>query len=83
LYNENDAEYYFVGTVGEGMRPNINRAANIRRIEGYKDASIMFEKLLGTMNVTFVHNGQLTVLPFPFKYIREYVNGLKVFDKRI
>ena len=79
LYNENDAEYYFVGTVGEGMRPKINRAANIRRIEGYKDAPIMFEKLLGTMNVTFVHNGQLTVLPFPFKYLREYVRGLKMF----
>lgn len=80
LYNENSVEYYFVGVVGEGMRPNINRAANIRKIEGYKDAPIMFEKLLGTMNVTFVHNGQLTVLPFPFKYLREYVNGLKILQ---
>ena len=61
------------------MRPKINRAANIRRIEGYKDAPIMFEKLLGTMNVTFVHNGQLTVLPFPFKYLREYIRGLNEF----
>lgn len=79
LYNENDVEYYFVGTIGEGMRWNIHRAANIRRIEGYKDTHVMFEKMLGLMNVTFVHNGQLTVVPFPFKYLREYINGLKVF----
>lgn len=79
LYKENDAEYYFVGTIGEGMRWNIHRAANIRRIEGYGDARVMFEELLGLMNVTFVHNGQLTVSPFPFKYLREYINGLKVF----
>ena len=79
MYEESDAEYYFVGTIGEGMRWNIHRAANIRRIEGHKDAPLMFDKLLGLMNVTFVHNGQLTVLPFPFKYLREYINGLKVF----
>ena len=29
----------------------------------------MFDKLLPLMNVTFVRNGQLTVVPFPFKYI--------------
>lgn len=34
-----------------------------------------FEKLLPLMNVTFVHNGQLTIVPFPFKYLREYVKG--------
>ncbi len=50
------------------------RAANIRKIEAYKDGALMFDELLGLMNVTFVHNGQLTVLPFPFKYLREYVN---------
>lgn len=37
----------------------------------------MFDKLLPTMNVTFVHNGQLTVLPFPFKYLREFVKDLE------
>ncbi len=68
---------YFVGTIGEGMRWSIPRAANIRHIEPYKDSKLLFENLLSLMNVTFVHNGQLTVLPFPFKYLREYVNNLK------
>ena len=34
-------------------------------------------KVLPTMNVTFVHNGQLTVLPFPFKYLREYTDSFR------
>ena len=77
MYEEGGAENYFVGTIGEGMRWNIRRAANIRKIEGYNNAPSMFEQLLPLMSVTFVHNGQLTVLPFPFKYLREYIRQIK------
>ncbi len=73
LYEEGGKQYYFVGTIGEGMRWKIPRAANVRCIESYKDAPLMFTQLLPTMSVSFVHNGQLTVIPFPFKYLREYV----------
>lgn len=73
MFKDNTAEYYFVGTIGNGMRWLINRAANIRKIEPFEDSNLMFEKLLPLMNVTFVHNGQLTIIPFPFKYLREYV----------
>ena len=72
LFTERGEQYYFVGTIGEGMRAKIETAANIRKITAYKNAPLMFDKLLPLMNVTFVHNGQLTVVPFPFKYIREY-----------
>ncbi len=72
-YMKDGKQFYYVGTIGEGMRWKIPRAANVRCIEGYQGAPLMFDKLLSTMNVTFVHNGQLTVLPFPFKYLREYV----------
>lgn len=65
--------YYFVGTIGEGMKYAIHNAANIRRIEPYNGAPEFFEKLLPLMNVSFVKNEQLTVIPFPFKYIREWV----------
>lgn len=78
LYEQGDNKYYFVGIIGEGMRTNINHAANIRKIEPYKNASLRFDELLPLMNVTFVRNGQLTVLPFPFKYLREYINLLAV-----
>lgn len=64
--------YYFVGTIGEGMKYAIHNAANIRRIEPYNGAPEFFEKLLPLMNVSFVKNEQLTVIPFPFKYLREW-----------
>lgn len=75
LFKKDDEQYYFVGVIGEGMRAKIETAANIRRISAYKNAPLLFEKLLPLMNVTFVHNGQLTVVPFPFKYLREYVKA--------
>ena len=58
------------------MRQSIQRACVIRSIEGYDGANVRFEEMLPMMNVTFVHNGQLTVMPFPFKYLREYVNSI-------
>lgn len=73
LQNENGT-YYFVGGIGDGMRPKIQCAANIRKIERIDDAPDMLPKLLPLMDVTFVRNGQLTVLPFPFKYLREYIS---------
>jgi hypothetical protein len=74
-YMEDGKQFYYVGTIGEGMRWKIPRAANVRCIEGYQGAPLMFDRLLPTMNVSFVHNGQLTVLPFPFKYLREYLEN--------
>lgn len=73
LFDEGTDKFYFVGTIGEGMRTKIVTAANIRKISTYKNSPLMFDELLPLMNVTFVHNGQLTVIPFPFKYLREYI----------
>ena len=76
MYGDDGRCYYFVGTIGEGMRQNIQRACVIRSVEGYAGAEVKFAQMLPMMNVTFIHNGQLTVLPFPFKYLREYVNSM-------
>ena len=76
LYEESGRGYYFVGTIGEGMRQKIQRACVVRTIEGYDGAEIRFDEMLPMMNVTFVHSGQLTVMPFPFKYLREYIKTL-------
>ena len=76
-YKEKDADYYFVGTIGEGMRPNIQRASIIRKIEGMDDSRVGLDRILPLMNVSFVINGQLTVVPFPFKYLREYISLLQ------
>lgn len=73
MFDKDGAIYYFVGTVGLGMQASVANAANIRRIEPYDNAPIFFEQLLPLMNVDFVHNERLTVKPFPFKYLAEWV----------
>ena len=77
LFGQGDRKYYFVGIIGEGMRTNVAHAANIRMVEPYKNSVLRFEDLLPLMNVTFVRNGQLTVMPFPFKYLREYIHTVR------
>ncbi|MFR5876371.1 MAG: hypothetical protein ACLUFN_07770, partial [Eubacterium sp.] len=75
-YFRTDKEaYYFTGVIGNGMRARVSQACNIRKIESYKNSEIFFEKMLPLMNVSFVRNGQLTVIPFPFKYLREYISN--------
>lgn len=70
---EKDKElYYYVGEMGVGIN-SILSGVPIRRIETFEDSSLFFNKLLPLMGVTFVRNGQLTVVPFPFKYLREYI----------
>lgn len=78
MFEKDEKKYYCVGTIGEGMHPKIQRGCVIRKLEGFHGASVRFEKMLPMMNVSFVHNGQLTVIPFPFKYSREYINGVKM-----
>ena len=71
-YTNNGNLLYYVGTIGEGMRTKIGRASIIREITGYAEAPIFFDELLPLMNVDFVRFGDLTVVPFPFKYLREW-----------
>ena len=74
---EDNCEYYSVGQIGSGMNTTIERAARMRKVLPYDNSQLFFRQVLDTMNVIFVRNGQLTVLPFPFKYLREYakMNG--------
>ncbi|CAL2083037.1 putative ATPase [Tenacibaculum dicentrarchi] len=71
-FKENERNYYFVGIKGKGIQQSISRASVIRKIETYGNSEYVFEKLLPLMNVDFVKNGDLTVLPFPIKYLREW-----------
>ncbi|OUS11654.1 hypothetical protein A9Q93_11080 [Nonlabens dokdonensis] len=73
-YIENGKLFYYVGTIGDGMRTKIGRASVIREISGFLDGPIFFDKMLPLMNVDFVRYGDLTVIPFPFKYLREWIN---------
>lgn len=65
--------FYFVGTKGEGIQSSFPRASKIRKIVPHNSSKLLFDELLPTMNVDFVKHENITVLPFPFKYLREYI----------
>lgn len=73
--------HYYVGTIGEGIKTSIAKASVVRKIVNVDDSPLFFSKLLPLMNVDFVKYGDLTVIPFPFKYLREWsqtINNEKV-----
>jgi hypothetical protein len=78
--NENQTEAsYFVGEISEGIQSKFQNATNIRKIKAVKNlqgqqSKLVFDQLLQTMAVDFVKQGSLTVLPFPFKYLREIMS---------
>ncbi len=63
---------YYVGLIGKGMQTNIPTASIVRRIRAIRGGAFM-DVLLNTLDATFVRNRQSTVLPYPFKYLREYI----------
>jgi hypothetical protein len=65
--------YYFVGDRREMVQTSLD-ACHIRKIAAVNGSKLIFNQLLPTMDVDFVRTGQSTVIPFPFKYIREYRN---------
>lgn len=73
MFNIDEKTYFCVGRKDKNPLLSIPRAVNIREIRPYQEAPIFFEKLLSLMSVEFVRNKQLTVLPFPFKYLREWL----------
>lgn len=72
-WEEEGKAWYFVGEKSQGIRTNFKDAANIRMIQPVDDSPLLFHDLIQTCNVDFVRHEGLTVLPFPFKYIREYL----------
>ena len=74
-YEEDGRTFYFVGDIGAGMQTTVGRAANIRELCKEGSSRVNIENFLPLMDVDFVRNGQLTVIPFPFKYLREYIRS--------
>jgi hypothetical protein len=74
-FGETEKEaYYFVGERKENVQFSFKDACHLRKIIGVNGSKLIFRQLLPTMDVDFVRTGQSTVVPFPFKYIREYKN---------
>ena len=71
-YDDTHAKYS-VGEIGNGMKYTIERASVVREIQAVEGSKLIFKKVLPLMGVEFVRYGMLTVVPFPFKYLREYI----------
>jgi hypothetical protein len=70
--------YYFAGDLGDTPQQS-TYAPNVRRIIPFENSNIFFDELLELMNVPFVKYNDSTILPYPFKYLNEYVY---IADKR-
>lgn len=55
------------------MKYTIERAGVVREIQAVEGSKLIIKKVLPLMGVEFVRYGMLTVVPFPFKYLREYI----------
>lgn len=62
--------YYVVGT--KEISSSFSRTNIIRKIEAIK-GELLLEDLLVMMDEYFIKNKELTVLPYPLKYLREFV----------
>jgi hypothetical protein len=65
--------HYFVGQ-RDINKYSFKDACYFRKIVAVNGSKLIFKELLATMDVDFVRTGQSTVIPFSFKYIREYLN---------
>lgn len=64
--------YYNAGLIGAGMNTDVSKAAPLYKVTAIAGENVI-QKLLETMSVTFVKYNSFTVLPYPFKYLREYI----------
>ena len=72
MYHFDNCSFYSVGNIGYGMQSGIPKANRLYRaevIEGYD----VLNDFISLMAVTFVRYNEFTVVPYPFKYLREYI----------
>ena len=72
LYSQDDKTYYSAGIQGYGMQTSIPKAAHLYQVEAI-EGKLFIEELLETMAVSFVKYKSFTVLPYPIKYLNEYI----------
>lgn len=64
---------YSVGINGSGMNARIPKASHIYQIDVIKGTNFI-DKLMETMEVTLIKCNFFTVMPYPIKYLNEYIS---------
>ena len=70
--NENH-QYYFVGLAGSGMQSKVVHAVHIHEIVSYPGDKTDVSPILELLQVVIVRNGLMSAMPFPIKYLKEYI----------
>lgn len=67
-------EYYNVGMDLKTIRTDLRNASHLYHVENSNVKDNLFLKMMDLMGVQFVVFNNLTVLPYPIKYLREYIS---------
>lgn len=73
-YQEKNSIFFFSGNKSESLQTTFPHACRIRKLTACDDSdcTALMQMLLPMLAVDFVVASGWTVLPFPFKYLREY-----------
>ena len=72
LYENAGESFYSVGIKGSGMNTSIPKASHRYKVEVIEGHNFI-EELLETMALSFVKYKSFTVMPYPIKYLNEYI----------
>ncbi len=76
-YEIDNFNYYNAGLTLKNIKMKIYRASHLYRIICLENSKCIMTNILELMSVGFVRYNELTVLPYPIKYLREYINIYK------
>lgn len=68
---KDDAQYYYSGYLGKSMNRSLPHACRIRKVCS-TGQTLQFQRYLPLLEVDFIRASGWTVIPFPFKYLREW-----------
>lgn len=71
FYQQETDLFYFVGYSAKKLQCMMAHACRIRKVIATR-GELNFIRYLPLLSVEFVRNGSYTVVPFPFKYLREW-----------
>ena len=68
---KDDIQYYYSGYLGSSLNRSLPHACRIRKVCS-TGQTLQFQRYLPLLEVDFVRANGWTVIPFPFKYLREW-----------
>ncbi len=73
LFEAEGETYFNVGIRGYGMNTNIPHAPLLYKVDKINNSKNLLPSLMETMSVEFVKYKSFTVLPYPMKYLNEWI----------